>query len=104
MEMQRTQKNKATSYHLGRLKAQLAKLRTELLAPAAGAATGAKAGDGFEVSKYGHARVGARSQRPAQLPSPLPHAEAHRAGCASAHRLPVRRQVHHALPAHWHSL
>jgi hypothetical protein len=76
VEMQRTQKNKATSYHLGRLKAQLAKLRTELLAPAAGAATGAKAGDGFEVSKYGHARVGARSQRPAQLPSP--HAEARR--------------------------
>ena len=110
LEMARTQKNKvrgrgvqgrraarrvltharaatqATSYHLGRLKAQLAKLRTELLEPAPG--TTSKAGDGFEVrarnalacfysarqrarqractddglssqvTKYGHARVG----------------------------------------------
>jgi hypothetical protein len=39
----------ATSYHLGRLKAQLAKLRTELLNPAPGAGTGAKTGDGFEA-------------------------------------------------------
>jgi len=54
--MARTQKNKATSYHLGRLKAQLAKLRTELQAPAPGSSS--KAGDGFEVQKFGHARVG----------------------------------------------
>jgi ribosome-interacting GTPase 1 len=33
-EMARTQKNKATEYHLGQLKARLAKLRTELQAPA----------------------------------------------------------------------
>ena len=33
-EMARTQKNKATEYHLGQLKAKLAKLRTELQAPA----------------------------------------------------------------------
>jgi ribosome-interacting GTPase 1 len=33
-EMNRTQKNKNTEYHLGRLKAQLAKLRRELLDPA----------------------------------------------------------------------
>jgi Mg2+ and Co2+ transporter CorA len=32
-EMNRTQKNKNTEYHLGRLKAQLAKLRRELLDP-----------------------------------------------------------------------
>ena len=30
-EMARTQKNKATNYHLGTLKAKLAKLRSELL-------------------------------------------------------------------------
>jgi ribosome-interacting GTPase 1 len=30
-EMKRTQKNKATEYHLGKLKAQLAKLRMQLL-------------------------------------------------------------------------
>lgn len=34
LEMSRTQKNKATEYHLGQLKAKLAKLRTELQAPA----------------------------------------------------------------------
>ncbi|KAJ8457236.1 hypothetical protein ONZ51_g11654 [Trametes cubensis] len=34
-EMARTQKNKATSYHLGQLKAKLAKLRRELLGPRA---------------------------------------------------------------------
>ena len=32
-EMKRTQKNKNTEYHLGRLKAQLAKLRREMLDP-----------------------------------------------------------------------
>ncbi|MQM08408.1 hypothetical protein Taro_041270 [Colocasia esculenta] len=32
-EMARTQKNKATEYHLGQLKAKLAKLRTQLLEP-----------------------------------------------------------------------
>jgi ribosome-interacting GTPase 1 len=30
LEMSRTQKNKATEYHMGQLKARLAKLRTEL--------------------------------------------------------------------------
>jgi small GTP-binding protein len=52
-EMARTQKNKATEYHLGLLKARLAKLRTELL-------EGNKAGgpgEGFDVKKYGDARV-----------------------------------------------
>ena len=90
-EMQRTQKNKArgaphahrapafcvaaaerprvaarqaTSYHLGRLKAQMAKLRTQLLEPAPG--TSAKTGDGFEArpARAAGARL-ARSQRPA---------------------------------------
>lgn len=53
-EMGRTQKNKATEYHLGQLKAKLAKLRTELQAPAAGGKGG---GEGFEVQKYGDGRV-----------------------------------------------
>jgi ribosome-interacting GTPase 1 len=34
-EMARTQKNKATEYHLGLLKAKLAKYRTQLLEPTA---------------------------------------------------------------------
>jgi len=54
-EIARTQKNKATMSHLCRLKAQLAKLRSDLLDPARGASSGA--GDGFEVSKTGAARI-----------------------------------------------
>ncbi|KAK2077430.1 GTP-binding protein [Prototheca wickerhamii] len=46
-EMARTQRNKATEYHLGQLKAKLAKLRTQLQEPA----------KGFEVQKYGDGRV-----------------------------------------------
>ena len=56
LEMEKTQKNKATSYHLGLLKAKLAKLKRELIEPAGGK-KGA-AGEGFEVSKSGDARVG----------------------------------------------
>ena len=55
--MERTQKNKATSYHLGLLKAKLAKLKRELIEPAGGK-KGGVAGEGFEVSKSGDARVG----------------------------------------------
>jgi len=54
-EMARTQKNKATSHHLGTLKAKLAKLRRELLTPSSG---GGGAGVGFDVAKTGVARVG----------------------------------------------
>ncbi|KAG6498031.1 hypothetical protein ZIOFF_045937 [Zingiber officinale] len=53
-EMARTQKNKATEYHLGQLKAKLAKLRTQLLEPPKGSSG---AGEGFEVTKFGHGRV-----------------------------------------------
>ncbi|GLU22453.1 hypothetical protein SLE2022_385270 [Rubroshorea leprosula] len=53
-EMARTQKNKATEYHLGQLKAKIAKLRTQLLEPPKGSSGG---GEGFEVTKYGHGRV-----------------------------------------------
>ncbi|CAD7949839.1 unnamed protein product [Amoebophrya sp. A25] len=52
-EMARTQKNKATEYHLGLLRGKLAKLRTQLLEPS-------KSGPsqpGFEVGRYGDARV-----------------------------------------------
>lgn len=38
--MARTQKNKATSFHLGQLKAKLAKLKRELLAPTQGSGGG----------------------------------------------------------------
>ncbi|CAL8108546.1 unnamed protein product [Calicophoron daubneyi] len=53
-EIGRTQKNKATEYHLGLLKAKLAKYRAQLLE------TQEKAsgkGEGFEVTKSGDARV-----------------------------------------------
>ena len=53
--MNRTQKNKATAKHVGLLKAQLAKLRRELIEPKGG---GAAAGVGFDVAKTGDARVG----------------------------------------------
>ncbi len=51
-EMARTQKNKATEYHLGVLKAKLAKLRRQLTAPKGGAG-----GGGFEMRKSGDATV-----------------------------------------------
>eukprot|EP01091_Cochliopodium_minus_P015954 TRINITY_DN581_c0_g4_i1.p1 TRINITY_DN581_c0_g4~~TRINITY_DN581_c0_g4_i1.p1 ORF type:complete len:366 (+),score=111.56 TRINITY_DN581_c0_g4_i1:48-1145(+) len=54
-EMEKTQKNKATNSHLGILKAKLAKLRREILAPKGGGGGG---GEGFDVSKTGDARVG----------------------------------------------
>mmetsp|Transcript_18468 Transcript_18468/g.45333 ORF Transcript_18468/g.45333 Transcript_18468/m.45333 type:complete len:370 (-) Transcript_18468:203-1312(-) len=54
-EMARTQKNKATSAHLGMLKAKLAKLKRELIAPSGG---GGKTGEGFDAKKAGDARVG----------------------------------------------
>ena len=54
-EMARTQKNKATEYHLGQLKAKLAKLRTTLLEDGGSGSGGP--GTGFEVGRYGHGRV-----------------------------------------------
>ena len=39
-EMARTQKNKATAFHLGTLKAKLAKLKRELLMPKSGGGGG----------------------------------------------------------------
>jgi small GTP-binding protein len=51
-EMARTQVNKATEYHLGILKAKLAKLRRELTAP-----RGTGGGGGFDVRKSGDATV-----------------------------------------------
>jgi len=54
-EMARTQKNKATEYHLGLLKARLAKLRTQLQEPDKKA--GAGKGEGFDVEKHGDARI-----------------------------------------------
>jgi len=54
-EMAKTQKNKATSFHLGQLKAKLAKLRRELLTPSS---SGGGAGVGFDVARTGVASVG----------------------------------------------
>ncbi|OAA73892.1 GTP binding protein [Cordyceps fumosorosea ARSEF 2679] len=54
-EMARTQKNKATAYHLGQLKAKLAKLKRELLTPTGGGGGG---GAGFDVARTGVASIG----------------------------------------------
>ncbi|ORM41151.1 Developmentally-regulated G-protein 2 [Babesia sp. Xinjiang] len=53
-EMARTQKNKATEYHLGQLKAKLAKYRTQLVEARP---IGGGKGEAFEVSKCGDARI-----------------------------------------------
>ncbi|KAI8436242.1 hypothetical protein MSG28_004301 [Choristoneura fumiferana] len=53
-EIARTQKNKATEYHLGLLKAKLAKYRSQLLEPSK---KGGDKGEGFDVLKSGDARV-----------------------------------------------
>ncbi|TBU47371.1 developmentally regulated GTP-binding protein [Dichomitus squalens] len=53
-EMARTQKNKATEYHLGLLKAKLARYRAQLLEPTGKSSGG---GTGFDVQKSGDARV-----------------------------------------------
>jgi len=53
-EISRTQKNKATEYHLGLLKAKLAKYRSQLI-DASSSST--KTGAGFDVLKSGDARV-----------------------------------------------
>ena len=55
-EMARTQKNKATSAHLGLLKAKLAKLRRELITPKSQG--GSAKEESFEVAKTGDARIG----------------------------------------------
>ena len=55
LELSRTQKNKATSTHIGLLKSQLARLRTQLLLPAAGSGGGPS--EGFAVAKSGDGRV-----------------------------------------------
>jgi len=54
-EMDRTQKNKATEHHLGRLKAKLAKLQSQLIEEASKSTGGG--GVGFDVAKQGAARV-----------------------------------------------
>jgi small GTP-binding protein len=56
LEISRTQKNKATTTHLGLLKAQLTRLRTELLLPKAGSSN-AGGHEGFAVAKSGDGRV-----------------------------------------------
>ncbi|KAK0545575.1 GTP-binding protein rbg1 [Tilletia horrida] len=55
-EMAKTQKNKATSYHLGQLRAKLAKLQRELISPSSGGGGGG--GVGFDVARTGIASVG----------------------------------------------
>lgn len=56
-EMARTQKNKATSKHLGVLKAKLSKLRKEVMTGGKGGGGGGKM-EGFDVTKSGDTRIG----------------------------------------------
>lgn len=56
LELSRTQKNKATTTHIGLLKSQLARLRTQLMTPTEGAGGGG-ASEGFAVAKAGDGRV-----------------------------------------------
>jgi small GTP-binding protein len=55
-EIAKTQKNKKTEYHIGRLKGQLARLKTEMLENSA-RASGAGSLAGFEVKRSGDVRV-----------------------------------------------
>ncbi|MBI5223191.1 GTP-binding protein [Candidatus Micrarchaeota archaeon] len=52
-ELARTQKNKATEYHIGIVKSKIAQIRRELLSPKKGGASGG----GFDVKKSGDATV-----------------------------------------------
>eukprot|EP01038_Epipyxis_sp_PR26KG_P010170 gene10170-13682_t len=56
LELSRTQKNKATTTHIGMLKGQLARLRTQLLLPDGGK-DGGGGQAGFAVAKSGDGRV-----------------------------------------------
>jgi small GTP-binding protein len=53
-ELVHTQKNKATTTHIGMLKSQLSKLRTQLMMPTEGSGGG---GGGFDVQKNGDGRI-----------------------------------------------
>lgn len=55
-EIGKTQKNKATSYHLGQLRSKLAKLQRELINPTSSGGSGP--GLGFDVSRTGVASIG----------------------------------------------
>lgn len=55
LELSRTQKNKATTTHIGLLKSQLARLRTQLMTPSS--ADGGGQSEGFDVAKSGDGRV-----------------------------------------------
>ncbi|EGN91844.1 hypothetical protein SERLA73DRAFT_148100 [Serpula lacrymans var. lacrymans S7.3] len=57
MRWLKAQKNKATSYHLGQLKAKLAKLRRDLISPPTSGGGGG-GGLGFDVARTGVASVG----------------------------------------------
>lgn len=54
LELSRTQKNKATTTHIGMLKSQLARLRTQMME---GSSSGGGGHEGFAVARAGDGRV-----------------------------------------------
>eukprot|EP00761_Pharyngomonas_kirbyi_P007456 gb/GECH01007466.1/.p1 GENE.gb/GECH01007466.1/~~gb/GECH01007466.1/.p1 ORF type:complete len:369 (+),score=88.03 gb/GECH01007466.1/:1-1107(+) len=56
-EISKTQKNKATEFHLGLLKGKLARLRSQLLLQQSGGSGGGGKGEGFQTKKSGDATI-----------------------------------------------
>lgn len=98
--MARTQKNKATSYHLGQLKAKLAKLKRELLIPSAGSGGG---GGGMYIHSYTHTLFGHYGLTHIYTRSWF-RCRQNRCGSCGFRWFPFRRQIYAHVQTYRHSL